>query len=139
MACLQGQGLQHSSAPRCRGHGYLKWCGLAGLEPTARRSETSNRTLKMSHHRGGGAELSTSLSLSRAACGSSGKGSPPAMQDTPVGTGRRLACPGDWLWPASSGDTSQKCCWEHMRLLRSYQEKQETNLCVPVCNICYFR
>lgn len=74
----------------------------------------------MSHQRGGGAELSTSLSLSQATCGSSGKWCPPSLQDTPQGTGKEpgtcmgLACPGDKLWLAPSGDISQKHCLENM-------------------------
>lgn len=102
----------------------LNRCGKAALG-----SLTSNRTLKVSHRRSGGAELSTSLSLSQATYGSRGSLLPPRRKSHQA-QGREQPCSGGWFWLAPAGNTSQKpfleCKISQLRDLNYWQKIKGT-------------
>lgn len=90
----------------------------------------------MSHQNGGGAELSTSLSLSQASWGSSGEGSPPSLQDIPPGRGKGPGCGRPHLGTHLRNAAQSTCgC---LGLTRKNEKQISGGLC-GVLNICYFR
>lgn len=104
------------------------------------------RDIRMSHQRGGGAELRTGLSLSHTTCGSSGNGSS-SIQDIPQGRGQACA----WGCLALEIGSGQSHVGTHLRNvaqsthgclgLTRKNEKQISviSVCVCVCvNICHF-